>query len=154
MDNNSAAKGCGFLLLGIFIIGLAIWALAILLWVLGLLLAIGGVVAAVWISVAWWRRISRAKEIKGIDAEVQEMARECYAELSDLRLELWAIESTKGIGTNLEESMTMSNRAMAPLIEQCDAAMRLCSSAPATPQRLQAIAHAQQTLYDIRSQLN
>ena len=150
---NNAAKGCGLLFVGMIAIALAIWALAILTWILGLVLVIGGAVGAIWASVLWWRRIGRAKEITSIDAEIQEMSRECYSELNDLHLRLLSVQSTKGIGTSLESKMRTSDFALESLMERCTSAMRLCEVAPATPQRIEAILNAQQTLHDIREEM-
>ncbi|MEJ5919366.1 hypothetical protein [Corynebacterium sp. H78] len=149
-NSKGSGGGCLTLFAGLFLIALAVWTFAIALWVLGLVIVVGGVVGSLALAVWGWLQVRRRGEITKIEAEISAMAGDCCADLSALQTELMALTATKGIGTPLETELQESNRLVDQLYVECENAIRMCQTAPATAQRIEAIVHAEQ----VRSQVS
>lgn len=154
MSNSRDSNiGCGALFLGVIALSVVLWILSIALWALGLAIAIGGVIGAVWLIVKAWAGIGRAKDVEAIELELQGMAHDCAADLGELQLRLLELGTTKGIGTPLEGQLRESTMLIDDLHAKCGNPIRMCRAAPATPQRIEAILHAEQVRAEVRDKM-
>lgn len=146
-------SGCAAIIVIFFIIAVVMWAVAIAIWILGGLIVLGSVLLAILGIIRAWSGVGRKKESARTAEVVELMALDCAQDLRRLQYRWAEMVTTKGIGTHLEEELR-SNPALAESrSRQIEAMIVLVEQAPATEQRLEAIAQAEGFRHQMEAQM-
>ena len=146
-------SGCAAIIVIVFIIAVVMWAVAIAIWILGGLIVLGSVLLAILGIIRAWSGVGRKKESARTAEVVELMALDCAQDLRRLQYRWAEMVTTKGIGTHLEEELR-SNPALAESrSRQIEAMIVLVEQAPATEQRLEAIAQAEGFRHQMEAQM-
>lgn len=153
MNKSSTGVGCAAVVGLLIIVAAIMWALAIGLWIFGLIVLVSGMLIGGAVTVGGFQGVGRAKQIREMEAEIQALAEDCARDLNTLQMDWDMMTYTKGIGTPMQDILRDTPQVGERYSTEITRAIQLCESAPATPQRIDAITRGEALRLQLRSKL-